>query len=123
MNYAYTIEVALHEWLLRSPHRTVDGRAADYYYVPCYLACTILPVYDWLGPAEYMSGYPMRPVTAMRMVHDAWTQVVTRWGYWNATGGRTHIFLFSHDEGACWAPLEVYRRSTNPTILTNLVVT
>lgn len=40
----------------------------------------------------------------------------TRWPYWNASGGADHLFLFSHDEGACWAPHEVYQ---NATILTH----
>ena len=71
----YTIETALHEWLLRSPHRTLDGDTADYYFVPTYLACAILPVYDWVGPGPFATGYPMRPVTAMRMAHDALQQV------------------------------------------------
>ena len=33
-NYAYTIETAMHEWMLASPHRTLDGEAADFYYIP-----------------------------------------------------------------------------------------
>ncbi len=24
--------------------------------------------------------------------------------YWARRGGRDHIWLFTHDEGACWAP-------------------
>ena len=82
-NYAYTIETALHEWLLRSPHRTVDGASADYFYVPSYLACTILPVYDWVGPGPFATGFPMRPVTAMRMAYDALQQIRQRWPYYN----------------------------------------
>lgn len=30
---------------------------------------------------------------------------------WNATGGANHIWLFAHDEGACWAPTEIYNAS------------
>ena len=43
--------------------------------VPTYLACTILPVYDWVGPGPFALGYPMRPATAMRMAFDALEQV------------------------------------------------
>ena len=68
------IESALHERMLSSPHRTVDGEHADYYYVPTYTSCAILPVYDWIGPGT-PTGYPMRPVTAMRMAFDALQQV------------------------------------------------
>lgn len=31
--------------------------------------------------------------------------------FWNRTGGSDHIWLFSHDEGACWAPAEIYNSS------------
>ena len=79
------------------------------------------------GPAPYSppgyQGIPPRPVYAMRVALAALAQIRAEQPYWNASGGADHLFLFSHDEGACWAPLEVYRRSTNPTILTNLVVT
>ena len=130
-NYAYTIETAMHEWMLNSPHRTLDGANADFYYVPSYLACTILPVFDWVGPGPYSMGYPMRPVTAMRMAYDALQQVRTRWPYFNtsieerqkkrdegieAHALPNHIFLFPHDEGACWAPKVLY---DNAIILTH----
>ena len=113
--------------LLSSAHRTLDASNADFFYVPTYLACTILPVYDWVGPGPYSHGYPMRPVTAMRMSYDALEQVRTRWPYFNqsverirnakaagATGAAllpNHIFLFAHDEGACWAPQELFEHS------------
>ena len=86
----------------------------DYFYVPTYTSCTILPVYDWVGPGPFTSGFPMRPVTGMRMAYDALQQVRTRWPYFNRSvaarraameGGRppapNHLWLFSHDEGAC----------------------
>ncbi len=33
------------------------------------------------------------------------------WPWWNRRQGRDHIWLFSHDEGACWAPTEVFNSS------------
>lgn len=98
------MEVALHEWLLRSPHRTVDPSEADFFYVPVYTACTILPVYDYVGPGPYANGYPMRPVTAMRMVWDAIEHIRKTAPHWDEKGGKDHILLLSHDEGGCWAP-------------------
>jgi len=73
--YAYTIDVALHEALLRSPHRVADPEAADFFYIPTYLSCAILPVYDFVGPPSYMQGFPPRPVTAMRMLSDVRTSL------------------------------------------------
>ena len=102
--YAYTVETAVHEWLLRSPHRTTDGALADYFYVPLYTACAILPVYDYVGPGPFGNGYPMRPVTAMRMVTDAVEMIRRALPYWDAKQGKDHLFLLAHDEGGCWAP-------------------
>jgi hypothetical protein len=45
------------------------------------------------------------------MYLDALNWVRTTYPYWNATNGANHIWLFSHDEGACWAPSEIYSAS------------
>jgi hypothetical protein len=45
------------------------------------------------------------------MYLDALNWVRTTYPFWNATKGANHIWLFSHDEGACWAPLEIYNSS------------
>ena len=113
--WVYTSDVALHEWLLRSAHRVADGRLADYFYVPLYLSCTMNPVYDYVGPAPYSppgyQGIPPRPVYAMRVALAALAQIRAEQPYWNASGGADHLFLFSHDEGACWAPAEIAERA------------
>eukprot|EP00798_Chlamydomonas_sp_ICE-L_P018363 gene18363-24834_t len=38
-SHGYSIESALHEMLLASPHRTFDPEEADFFYVPIYLTC------------------------------------------------------------------------------------
>ena len=38
----YVLEVMLHEWLLSSPHRTLDPTEADWFYVPVYATCAIV---------------------------------------------------------------------------------
>ena len=45
------------------------------------------------------------------MTHELLTWVKTAHPYWNRTGGADHVWHFAHDEGACWAPTEVYRNS------------
>ena len=50
------------------------------------------------------------------MYQEALNWVRSSYPYWNASAGADHIWLFTHDEGACWAPLEVY---TNSIILTH----
>ena len=44
--WVYTSDVALHEWLLRSPHRVADGRDADYFYVPLYKTLSIEHIFQ-----------------------------------------------------------------------------
>ena len=135
--------------------QVVDASLADYFYVPLYISCAILPVYDYVGPAwcsiashriarhgtarhstaqhstarqgngwhgstvqhgyalpcvvhsgpapryRFQSGFPMRPTTGMRMAYDALEQLRHTLPYWNASGGKDHVFLFSHDEACC----------------------
>lgn len=45
------------------------------------------------------------------MTHELLGWVKAAHPYWNRTGGADHLWLFAHDEGACWAPSEVYERS------------
>ena len=45
--WTYAIESLLHEWLLQSPHRTLDPDEADFFYVPVYTSCFMHPVWGW----------------------------------------------------------------------------
>jgi hypothetical protein len=48
----------------------------------------------------------------MALMHlEALRHIREAYPFWNRTGGADHIWLFAHDEGACWAPKEVYARS------------
>eukprot|EP00877_Chromochloris_zofingiensis_P008502 jgi/Chrzof1/3905/Cz13g12240.t1 len=103
----------MHELMLSSEHRTLDPEEADFFYVPAYLSCYLWPVHGW---ADFPSWYTYSH-RAPRVSHSAvmilelkrWLQQA--YPYWNRTQGSDHIFLFSHDEGACWAPTEVYNTS------------
>lgn len=110
--YTYAVEVLLHETMLASAHRTPSPGEADWFYVPVYACCLILPVNDYVGPGPYARGFPMRPVSAMRLYVDALQHVRTALPHWNASGGADHLFLFAHDEGGCWAPAEIAARAT-----------
>lgn len=48
---------------------------------------------------------------AAMMTRELLAWVKSEHPYWNRTGGSDHIWLFSHDEGACWAPAEIYNSS------------
>jgi hypothetical protein len=60
---------------------------------------------------------PMAAPAGPRVSHASMmTLEAKRWvqqhhPYWNRSGGADHIWLFTHDEGACWAPSEVYNTS------------
>jgi hypothetical protein len=41
------------------------------------------------------------------MVIEAKQWIQKHFPYWDRNGGQDHIWLFTHDEGACWAPNEV----------------
>jgi hypothetical protein len=47
----------------------------------------------------------------MMMYQQALDFVKTSYPFWNATGGADHLWMFTHDEGACWAPAELYNNS------------
>ncbi|GBF96649.1 exostosin-like glycosyltransferase [Raphidocelis subcapitata] len=109
--YPYGAEPLLLELLLGSRHRTLDPEEADFFYVPLMATCWFHPVSGW---ADYPWWYVD---TWSRVSHAAvMTQALLDWvktahPYWNRTGGADHVWLFAHDEGACWAPREVYERS------------
>lgn len=45
------------------------------------------------------------------MYWHALNWIRTQYPYWNASRGADHIWFFPYDEGACWAPKEVYENS------------
>ena len=45
--WTYSIESALHEWLLQSEHRVLDPDQADFFYAPVYTSCFLHPVLGW----------------------------------------------------------------------------
>jgi len=106
----YGAEVALHEELLASAHRTSDPAEADYFYVPSYGGCFI---------SEFNKPYPKhwlcdgchtgRPADLASLRSLRWHEALLRhlrtaYPYWNRSGGADHLWPFTHDEGACYAP-------------------
>jgi hypothetical protein len=45
------------------------------------------------------------------MMVEARDWVKSHFPYWDRRGGRDHIWLMNHDEGACYAPTDIYRSS------------
>ena len=92
---------------------TLDPEEADFFYVPTYTSCFMYPVNGWADfPFWYSAGGPrIRNMAVMSVLAKRWVQ--DHFPYWNRRAGADHIFLYSHDEGACWAPNEV----TNTSII------
>eukprot|EP00884_Botryococcus_braunii_P008777 jgi/Botrbrau1/17900/Bobra.50_1s0001.1 len=107
----YNIEMLLHEYLLQSPHRTLDPEEADFFYVPLYTSCFIHPVFSWADFPWYYGPGGIRVNQASMMALEAKRWLETHLPYWGRKGGSDHIWLFPHDEGPCWAPAEVWENS------------
>ncbi|XP_058073601.1 uncharacterized protein LOC131222515 [Magnolia sinica] len=103
----YGSQMALYESILASPYRTLNGEEADYFYVPVLDACLITRADDapHLNIQEHMG---LRSSLALDYYKKAHDHIVEHYPYWNRSSGRDHIWLFSWDEGACYAPKEIW---------------
>lgn len=71
---------------------------------------------QWNPVPLYPPGFwGPRPMLASNMLLKAQQWLASAHPYWNRTGGRDHIWLMSHDEGACYAPISIW----NSTILSH----
>ena len=101
----YVLEVLLHEWLLASPHRTRDPAEADWFYVPVYASCAIVTA---IFETPNSTRTRHRLALASRLYARALAHVRSAHPYWDASGGVDHVWTFGYDEGACFAPRELW---------------
>ncbi|KAG2403424.1 glucuronoxylan glucuronosyltransferase [Vigna angularis] len=103
----YGAQMALYESLLASPHRTLNGEEADFFFVPVLDSCIITRADDapHLSMQEHMG---LRSSLTLEYYKKAYTHIVEQYPYWNHSSGRDHIWFFSWDEGACYAPKEIW---------------
>ncbi|PNW76519.1 hypothetical protein CHLRE_11g467660v5 [Chlamydomonas reinhardtii] len=108
----YSVEVYFHEVLAISPHRTFDPDEADFFYLPVYYTCWMWPVNGWADTPFW--GAPTswhRPSNAANLWLAAKRWIQQHFPYWDRRGGRDHIWMTNHDEGACYMPTEIYNSS------------
>ena len=98
----YVLELLIHEWLLSSPHRTTDPTEADWFFVPVYASCMIV-THIFETPSSPRVKF--RVARAAAMYVDAHAHIRDTYPFWNASGGRDHVWVFGYDEGACFAPV------------------
>ncbi|KAF6140292.1 hypothetical protein GIB67_000340, partial [Kingdonia uniflora] len=94
-NHLFAAEVAIHRALLSSDVRTLDPFEADFFFVPVYVSCNFSTVngFSAIGHA--------RPLMA-----SAVQIISSEMPFWNKSSGSDHVFVASHDFGACFHTLE-----------------
>ena len=110
---AFGLEVAVHELLLASRHRTLDPETADFFFVPvyggCYISRYFRPTPDHNLFTDEAAPWLPAPVLGTRFYRAAIAWVRGSFPFWARRGGADHLLAFPHDEGACVAPLEARR--------------
>uniref|UniRef100_A0ACD5WQP1 Uncharacterized protein n=1 Tax=Avena sativa TaxID=4498 RepID=A0ACD5WQP1_AVESA len=94
--HLFAAEVALHEALLSYPSARADRpEDADLFFVPVYVSCNF----------STLNGFPSLS-HARGLLADAVDIVRRDMPYCNRSAGADHVFVASHDFGACFHPME-----------------
>ncbi|KAL2535080.1 Exostosin family protein [Abeliophyllum distichum] len=103
----YGAQMAIYESILASPYRTLNGEEADYFFVPALDSCIITRADD--APHLSMKDHQgLRSSLTLEFYKKAYDHIMMQYPYWNRSSGRDHIWSFSWDEGACYAPKEIW---------------
>ncbi|XP_051151654.1 uncharacterized protein LOC127265726 isoform X2 [Andrographis paniculata] len=103
----YGSQMAIYESILASQHRTLNGDEADYFFVPVLDSCIITRADD--SPHLSMEDHHgLRSSFALDFYKKAYEHIMMQYPYWNQSSGKDHIWTFSWDEGACYAPKEIW---------------
>ncbi|XWS53337.1 hypothetical protein CRYUN_Cryun11dG0148400 [Craigia yunnanensis] len=95
-NHLFASEVAIHRALMNSYDlRTFDPYEADFFFVPVYVSCNFSTV----------NGFPAID-HARSLLSSAIQLISTNYPFWNRSLGSDHIFVASHDYGACFHAME-----------------
>ena len=90
-NHLFASEVAIHKALMKSDARTFDPSVADFFFVPVYVSCNFSAV----------NGFPAIG-HARGLLSSAVELISSELPFWNRSNGSDHIFVASHDFGACF---------------------
>ncbi|KAI3471660.1 hypothetical protein Pfo_028310 [Paulownia fortunei] len=104
----YGAQMAIYESILASPYRTLNGDEADYFFVPVLDSCIITRADD--APHLSMKDHHgLRSSLTLEFYKKAYEHIMLQYPYWNQSSGKDHMGqFFSWDEGACYAPKEIW---------------
>ncbi|XP_057458009.1 probable glucuronoxylan glucuronosyltransferase IRX7 [Lotus japonicus] len=110
--HLFASEVAIHRALLTSNVRTLDPHEADFFFVPVYVSCNFSTV----------NGFPAIG-HARSLINSAVQLISGEHPFWNRSRGSDHVFVASHDFGACFHTMEhVAMADGIPEMLKNSIV-
>lgn len=89
--HLFASEVAIHRALESSDVRTHDPWEADFFFVPVYVSCNFSTV----------NGFPAIG-HARALISSAIDHISSQLPFWNRSLGSDHVFVASHDYGACF---------------------
>ncbi|KAJ8751598.1 hypothetical protein K2173_016847 [Erythroxylum novogranatense] len=94
--HLFASEVAIHRALSNSDGvRTFDPYEADFFFVPVYVSCNFSTV----------NGFPAIG-HARSLLSSAVHLISSTYPFWNRSQGCDHVFVASHDYGACFHAME-----------------
>ncbi|RWR72259.1 putative glucuronoxylan glucuronosyltransferase IRX7 [Cinnamomum micranthum f. kanehirae] len=94
-SHLFAAEVAVHRAVMGSGFRTLDPSEADFFFVPVYVSCNFSTV----------NGFPSL-AHARPLLASAVDLIAAELPFWNRSGGSDHVFVASHDYGACFHAVE-----------------
>lgn len=94
-NHLFASEVSIHKALLTSNIRTLNPLDADFFFVPVYVSCNFSTV----------NGFPAIG-HARSLLASAVQLISSEFPFWNRSRGSDHVFVASHDYGACFHAME-----------------
>ncbi|KAF3507298.1 hypothetical protein F2Q69_00000942 [Brassica cretica] len=95
-SHLFAAEVAIHRALLSDSNvLTLDPEEADFFFVPVYVSCNF----------STANGFPSLS-HARSLISSAVDFISESYPFWNRTRGSDHVFVASHDFGACFHAME-----------------
>ncbi|KAL1817056.1 hypothetical protein ACET3Z_019630 [Daucus carota] len=111
-NHLFASEVAIHKALLTTSIRTLDPTQADFFFVPVYVSCNFSTI----------NGFPAIG-HARSLLSSAVHLISTEYPFWNRSRGSDHVFVASHDYGACFHAMEDVAMSNGiPEFMRNSII-